>query len=103
MIALVLSAHPADQARTRAGIDLAMTLATFETPFELFFTGPACQCLQRSDVPKSPARLLSALPMYGLDQWFHDQEVSQPIDGSHALSTQAMRQRIRQASQVIRV
>jgi len=103
MIAVVLSAHPGEHQRTRAGIDLAMTLATFETPFELFFTGPAAACLAPSDLPKSPARLLASLPLYGLEQWYVDQSLPEMISGTRVVSPETLREHIRQCDQVIRV
>ena len=103
MIALVFSAPPGDKKRTRAGIDLAMTLATFETEFELYFVGAAADCLAPDERPKSASRLLASLPLYGLAQWYCDRAVENALDGTQTLTPSAIHQRIRQCQQVIRV
>lgn len=103
MIALVLSAHLSDKKRTRAGIDLALTLATFETPFSLFIVGPAQGCLVQSEHPQSPSRRLAALPLYGLDTWFCEHPIDQAISGTQVLGSDEIKARIRACDQVIRV
>lgn len=71
MIALVLAAPPWDPARAKAGLDLAMTLATFELPFDLCFVGAGCYCLN----PEFPiSRQFASLPLYGCDSWLVDQD-----------------------------
>lgn len=100
MIALVLSAAPADTSRTRAGIDLAMTLATFETPFELFFVGDACQVLV-PDLP--PAKRIGSLPLYGKDHWVYEAGQVDSVIGGEAKSLNDIQQSIRECSQVIRL
>ena len=84
MIALVLSAAPSDHARTRADIDLAMTLATFETPFALL-SRSACACLS-SDKLDNGHKRLAALPLYGLQTWYADQMMDQPLEGTEVIT-----------------
>lgn len=100
MIALVLSAPPADATRTRAGADLAMTLATFETPFELFFVGDACQALS----PEHPSsKRFSALPLYGKDDWVFESGRIEAAIGGEAKPLNEIHHRIRECTQVIRL
>lgn len=103
MIALVLSAAPSDHARTRAGIDLAMTLATFETPFALYFQGRACACLSSDNAGQWARKRLAALPLYGLQTWYADQVMDQPLEGTQVITPEAMQAQLRQCDQVIRL
>lgn len=103
MIALVLSAAPSDHARTRAGIDLAMTLATFETPFALYFHGPACACLSSEKTGQWARKRLAALPLYGLQTWYADQAMDQPLEGTELITPESMRAQLRQCDRVIRL
>ena len=103
MIALVLSAAPSDHARTRAGIDLAMTLATFETPFALYFQGPACACLSSEKTGRWARKRLAALPLYGLQTWYADQMMDQPLEGTEVIAPETMQAQLRQCDQVIRL
>lgn len=102
MIAVVLTAPWWDRAATKAGLDLAMTLASFDMPFELFIQGDACG-MQRADGGQGhPSKALSSLGLYGKPNWFTDQD-GPWIDGACVLSSDDCAQRIRACSQVVRV
>lgn len=57
----------------REHLDLVLTVAAFEQPVELLFVDDGVYALlqarpSRQGDPSSPAELLSALPLYGLEQ-----------------------------------
>lgn len=102
MIALVISAPWWQRSATKAGLDLAMTLASFDMPFELFIQGPAC-AMQTRDAPTGhPAKTLASLALYGKSEWFTDTP-GDWIEGATVVTATDINARIRACTQVIRL
>ena len=98
MIGLVLTAGPWNSSRCKAGLDLSLTLASFDLEFKLFLLGDAAQCV----IPTQEAsKRFSALPLYGCDHWYVDQPGAF-IAGTTLLTEPEMQQAIRNCQQVIR-
>lgn len=84
-ILIVLSQSPYGGSLAREAIDYCLAAAAFEQNIQLLFTGDAVLQLLKDQQPemisqKSISKTLSALPIYGIDKFYVDQEAMTSYD-----------------------